>query len=69
MIEAEQVMHRPGLHLREIKVVSQHQAIARWKPGELGWQRVARPPAGTTTRSAACANDADNRGTIVTAHG
>ena len=41
MIEAEQVMHRPGLHLREIKVVSQHQAIARWKAGELGWQRVA----------------------------
>jgi hypothetical protein len=41
MIEAEQAMHRPGLRLREIKVVSQHQAIARWKPGELGWHRVA----------------------------
>jgi hypothetical protein len=41
MIEAEQAMHRPGLHLREIKVVSQHKAIARWKVGELGWQRVA----------------------------
>jgi hypothetical protein len=41
MIEAEQAMHRHGLHLREIKVVSQHQAIARWKAGELGWQRVA----------------------------
>ena len=41
MIEAEQAMHRPGLHLREIKVVSQHKAIARWKAGELGWQRVA----------------------------
>jgi hypothetical protein len=41
MIEAEQVMHRHGLHRREIKVVSQHQAIARWKPGELGWHRVA----------------------------
>ena len=41
MIEAEQAMHRPGLHLREIKVVSQHQAIARWKPGGLGWHRVA----------------------------
>ena len=38
-------MHRPGLRLRlrlrEIKVVSQHKAIARWKPGELGWQRIA----------------------------
>jgi hypothetical protein len=41
MIEAEQAMHRHGLHLREIKVVSQHQAIARWKAGEPGWQRVA----------------------------
>ncbi len=41
MIEAEQAMHRRGLHLREIKVVSQHKAIARWKAGEPGWQRVA----------------------------
>jgi len=41
MIEAEQAMHRDGLQLREIKVVSQHKAIARWKVGELGWQRVA----------------------------
>ena len=41
MIEAGQAMHRPGLRLREIKVVSQHQAIARRKPGGLGWQRVA----------------------------
>ncbi len=41
MIEAEQAMHRHGLHLREVKVVSQHKAIARWKAGELGWRRVA----------------------------
>jgi len=41
MIGAEQAMHCPGLYLREIKVVSQHKAIARWKPGELGWQRIA----------------------------
>lgn len=41
MIEAEQVMHDPGLHLREVKVVSEHRAIARWKASELGWRRVA----------------------------
>jgi hypothetical protein len=39
--EAEQVIHRQGGHLREIKVVSRHRAIARWKAGELGWRRVA----------------------------
>jgi hypothetical protein len=39
MIEAEQAIHRPDLHLREVKVVSQHKAIAvrfirrRWRPG------------------------------------
>jgi hypothetical protein len=26
MAEAEQVMHDPGLHLREVKVVSEHKA-------------------------------------------
>jgi len=41
MIEAEQAMHRHGRRLREIKVVSRHKAIARWKAGQLGWQRVA----------------------------
>jgi hypothetical protein len=41
IIEAEQAMHRHGSQLREIKVVSRHRAIARWKAGELGWQRVA----------------------------
>ena len=41
MIEAEQAMHRHGNRLREVKVVSRHQAIARWKVSELGWQRVA----------------------------
>ena len=41
IIEAEQAIHRHGNQLREIKVVSRHQAIARWKVGELGWQRVA----------------------------
>jgi hypothetical protein len=40
MAGAEQAMRRPGLHLREVKVVSQHRAIARWKAGERGWRRV-----------------------------
>ena len=41
MIEAEQAIHTQGRNLREVKVVSRHQAIARWKPGEEGWRRVA----------------------------
>jgi len=41
IIEAEQAMHRHGNQLREVKVVSRHRAIARWKVSELGWQRVA----------------------------
>ena len=41
IVEAEQAMHRHGNQLREVKVVSRHQAIARWKVSELGWQRVA----------------------------
>ncbi len=41
IIEAEQAMHRHGSRLREVKLVSRHRAIARWKVGELGWQRVA----------------------------
>jgi hypothetical protein len=41
IIEAEQAMYRHGNRLREVKLVSRHRAIARWKVGELGWQRVA----------------------------
>ncbi len=41
IIEAEHVMHGHRVPLREVKVVSQHQAIARWKAGGLGWRRVA----------------------------
>ena len=41
MIEAEQAMHDPGMRLREVKVVSEHRAIARWKAFEFGWRRVA----------------------------
>ena len=41
IIEAEQAMYRHGNRLREVKLVSRHQAIARWKVGEEGWQRVA----------------------------
>ena len=41
IIEAEQAMYRHGSRLREVKLVSRHQAIARWKVGDEGWQRVA----------------------------
>lgn len=41
MIEAKQAMRHSGLHLREIKLVQEHTAVARWRPGELGWRRVA----------------------------
>jgi hypothetical protein len=41
IIEAEEAMHRHGSQLREVKVVSRHRAIARWKAGDMGWQRVA----------------------------
>lgn len=41
MAGAEQAMHDPGLHLREVKVVSEHKAIARWKASDLGWRRLA----------------------------
>ena len=41
IVEAEQAMYRHGSRLREVKLVSRHRAIARWKVGELGWQRVA----------------------------
>ena len=40
MAQAEQAMRRPGLCLREVKVVTQHRAIARWKARERGWRRV-----------------------------
>ncbi len=39
--EAEHAMHRHDLRLREVKVISRHKAIARWKDAGLGWRRVA----------------------------
>ncbi len=41
MIQAEQAIHDHGDHLREVKVISKHTAVARWRPGELSWRRVA----------------------------
>jgi hypothetical protein len=41
MIEAEHAMDSASWPLRQVKVVSQHTAVARWKAGELGWCRVA----------------------------
>ena len=41
MIGAKQAMRHPGLRLREIKVVQEHTAVARWRASELGWRRVA----------------------------
>jgi hypothetical protein len=41
MIEAEQAIRRLGRHLREVKVISRHTAVARWRVGELSWRRVA----------------------------
>jgi hypothetical protein len=41
MVQAEHAIHEHGDQLREVKVVSQHKAIARWKASELGWRRVA----------------------------
>jgi hypothetical protein len=41
MIEAERAIQRHGPRLRQVKLVSEHRAIARWKAEELGWRRVA----------------------------
>jgi hypothetical protein len=41
MIEAQQAMHDHGRHLRQVKVISRHTAVARWKAGEMCWRRVA----------------------------
>lgn len=41
MIEAQQAIHRLGHHLREVKVISRHTVVARWRAGELSWRRVA----------------------------
>jgi hypothetical protein len=40
MLEAERAIRRLGRRLREVKVISQNTAIARWKADELHWQRI-----------------------------
>jgi hypothetical protein len=41
MIGAQRAMGRKSPRLRQVKVVSEHHAIARWKAGGEGWHRVA----------------------------
>jgi hypothetical protein len=41
MVQAQKAMHRRGGHLREVKVVRQNMAIARWRAKDLNWHRVA----------------------------
>jgi hypothetical protein len=41
MIEAQEAIDRLGHHLREVKVISRHTAVARWRLSELSWRRVA----------------------------
>lgn len=41
MVKAQQAMHRRGAHLREVKVIRQNTAVARWRGNDLGWHRVA----------------------------
>lgn len=41
ILEAEQAMRDCSKPLREIKLVSRHTALARWKAGGHGWRRVA----------------------------
>jgi hypothetical protein len=41
MAGAEQAIHEHGHQLREVKLVAEKRAIARWKASELGWRRVA----------------------------
>jgi hypothetical protein len=40
MAGALRAMRCPERHLREVKVVIRHRAIARWKASEQGWRRV-----------------------------
>jgi hypothetical protein len=41
MAAAERAMRGLGAQLRQVKVVSQNTAVARWKASDLGWHRVA----------------------------
>jgi len=41
MVEAQQAMHCRDSHLREVKVVRQKAAVARWRTSDEGWRRVA----------------------------
>jgi hypothetical protein len=41
MVQAHQAMRRRGGHLREVKVVREKAAVARWRTSDEGWRRVA----------------------------
>jgi hypothetical protein len=41
IVKAKDAVRRDGRHLREVKVVSRREAVARWKSDGRDWRRVA----------------------------